>query len=208
MNFYAYVQNNPINANDPYGRDTTIGIYRDTYTAKSVGGRFIAYNDKTGNYLYGYTLETAQNKAGLPPIDPGSYDAFIRTDHTPNRIELTGTGPRTNIQIHNANTPDQLQGCFAVGSNRSTDFVGNSVNTLNKLLDLIDEDNAGNIQVHVYKESDYPDAASLSNIGTTMGVTGASSNSTANFSDSAAEGGYLIYPNKPNTNMMRSVYSK
>jgi len=28
------------------------------------------------------------------------------------------------------------------------------------------------------------------------------------FEANAAEGGYLIYPNKPNTNMMQSVYKK
>ncbi|MEW6401336.1 MAG: DUF5675 family protein [Chloroflexota bacterium] len=203
VNFYAYVNNNPINANDPRGLDVVVTIIRDTYTAKSVTGTFYVNSDITKKTLNGFTLETMTGgpHKDQPPIPTGSYDAFIRTNHTPNRIELKGTDPRTNIQIHNANYPKQLSGCIAVGDSRSTDFVGNSVATMNGVLDIVNEDKSGNIKVNVQTARDFDIPGQATN-------EGASGSWGYVLDSSSAAGGYLIYPNKTNTNIMRSVYSK
>jgi RHS repeat-associated protein len=213
VNFYAYAGNNPINANDPYGLETIISIFRDIYTSKSVTGTFVAYSDVTGKYLTGFTLETEKNKKGLPPIDPGSYDAYVRTQghEDLNRIELLGTYPRTVVQLHNANTPDQLNGCFAVGDSRGKDRVNNSINTLENLLGLIAEDNSGQIRVNVFppRDFDIPDHEyhfrDFDIPDTNLVSPGRASQNT---SDTGQKGGYVIYPNKANMNLLRNVYSK
>lgn len=83
------------------------------------------------------------------PVPPGTYPASMRTDHTPNRIELNGVPNASNIQIHNANYPSQLEGWFGVGTSSSTDFVGNSFNAMNSINNIISADGAGNISVIV-----------------------------------------------------------
>ena len=51
----------------------------------------------------------------------------------------------------------------------------------------------------------------LANRGVSTNVTSENpidSAAAGGYIDSAAAGGYVLYPNKPNTNMTRSVYSK
>lgn len=55
----------------------------------------------------------------------------------------------SHVQVHNANYPNQVIGCFAVGSTTSTDFVGNSVNSMNQIINIINLDASGNITVVV-----------------------------------------------------------
>ncbi|HWY33628.1 MAG TPA: DUF5675 family protein [Nitrosopumilaceae archaeon] len=42
---------------------------------------------------------------------------------------------RTDIEVHPANWPTQLLGCVAVGDKQSQDYVGDSFNTFEKLMD-------------------------------------------------------------------------
>jgi hypothetical protein len=84
-----------------------------------------------------------------PPIPDGTYDAFIRGDHDPNRIELKGLKGYQNVQIHNGNYPRDFKGCIGVGTSDKTDFIGNSVNALNQILNIIAADGTGCIKVVV-----------------------------------------------------------
>ena len=142
FNRFAYGNNNPYKYIDPDGRDVIIAITRDTYTKNSISGTIGVTSDRVQNSFSGYTLETTRggNNHDTNPVQSGTYDSFIRTDHTPNRVELRDVPNRENIQIHNANQPSQLDGCFAVGSERRNDWVSDSVNSVNKILGVIEAD--------------------------------------------------------------------
>ncbi len=150
MNFYAYVENNPLKWVDPWGLDVTININRTTYTTNSIVGTVSVTSNVTTSTFSGYTLENRSppDNADLP-VPSGTYPASMRTDHTPNRVELTNVPNATNIQIHNANAPGELEGCFAAGTTTSADFVGNSVNAMNSINNIISADGSGNITVNV-----------------------------------------------------------
>jgi RHS repeat-associated protein len=141
-NRYAYGNNNPYKYVDPDGRDVIIAIARDTYTINSIGGTINVTSDRVQNSFSGYTLENtrAGDNGTKNPITPGTYDSFVRTDHSPNRVELEGVEGYKNIQIHTGNEPVDVKGCIAVGSERSNDRVSDSANSLNKVLGVIEAD--------------------------------------------------------------------
>lgn len=142
FNRYGYGNNNPYKYVDPDGRDVLIAIMRDTYTPLSIGGTISVTSDRVQNSFSGFTLENtrAGDLGDKNPIQPGIYDSSVRTDHSPNRVELGGVDKYENIQIHEGNKPSHVKGCFAVGSDRSTDWVSDSANSLNKVLGVIEAD--------------------------------------------------------------------
>jgi RHS repeat-associated protein len=125
-----------------------ITINRTTYTANSVEGTISVTSDQIPDTYSGYTLERSQNGA-KDPVAPGDYDAFVRTDHNPNRIELRDTPNYTNVQIHVGNGPQDVIGCFCVGNTQGIDSVGQSRAAISSILDIIRKDGTNNITVHV-----------------------------------------------------------
>jgi RHS repeat-associated protein len=160
VNFYSYTRNNPVRYIDPAGLTVTIRINRDIYTPNSVTSTIEASSDLVTDTFSGYALETthAGSAGNKNPIPPGTYEAFVRTDHTPNRIELKKVPDFTYIQIHVGNAPSDVEGCFAVGKTRSVDFVGFSRAAMEAILDLIAKDASGNIQVIVTGSATAPPA--------------------------------------------------
>jgi hypothetical protein len=58
------------------------------------------------------------NQQGKSSIPEGNYGAILRYDHEKYHnftIQFTGTEPRSFIQIHIGNRPDQTEGCVLVG---------------------------------------------------------------------------------------------
>lgn len=148
-NLYAYAFNNPLSWVDPSGLDVTIAITRIGYTQNSISGVINVTSTVTNGTFSGHTLENRNPPNPNLPVPAGTYPASMRTDHTPNRIELKGVPNASNVQLHNANHPSELEGCFGVGTSSLKDFVGNSVNAMDSINNIISADGTGNINVIV-----------------------------------------------------------
>ena len=147
-NLMSYVGNNPVTGIDPSGLTVIIDINRTTYTNNSIVSTINVMSTESNSTFSGYTLENRNPPNSNLPVTPGTYDAFTRTDHTPDRIELIGVQNAQNVQLHNGNYPWQSRGCFLVGSSTSTDFVGNSVNSMNQINQIISND-GGTILINI-----------------------------------------------------------
>lgn len=150
VNLYRYVLNRPTILIDPFGLDVTINIYRTGITSNSISGTINVTSTVTNTTFSGHTLENRNPPNANLPVTPRTYSAFMRTDHNPDRIELSNVSYATNVQIHNANYPSELEGCFGVGTTASTDYVGNSINAMNSINDIISADGTNNITVIVH----------------------------------------------------------
>ena len=94
----------------------------------------------TGAQFFGYTLENARPPNAALPVSARTLSAFIRSDHSPNRIELTGVPNARNVQFHAGNTASDLIGCIAPGTTQSRDFVGGSKAAMAAILGIIKSD--------------------------------------------------------------------
>jgi len=223
VNFYVYVHNNPINANDPYGlfdliydntTNTLSLINRDGYNI----GTYTAYNNVQHNKqpwpagIYEYERHTTHSN-DAPDSSFGSNGNFIFT--------VPGQ-PLLGVHSGQEDVPDALgrtgpQHC-TFGCIRSTDDataqIQSQINSGDPLetISVIRQTNP--VQGPPAPGTDwngFPIAPGSPVVGPLTPMPSQSSSvspSSMNMSDESAAGGYLIYPNKPNTNMMRSVYSK
>jgi uncharacterized protein DUF5675 len=145
--------NNPTVYIDPFGLKVTIVIGNRTCspTGRSIAGTISVESDQTPGAFSGYTLENiyAGYAGNKPPIPPGTYAAFVRPDHTPHRIELENVPGYQNIQIHNGSYPRDFKGCFGAGTSHSTDFLSGTVNAINQINSIIEDDGSGKIKVIV-----------------------------------------------------------
>lgn len=153
INTYSYALNNPLKWVDPSGLDVMITITDRAYssTGNSVAGTISVTSDQTSSSFSGYTMENANagDNGNKIPIPAETYDASVRKDHTPNRVELKNVPGYQNIQIHNGSYPRNFKGCFGVGSSKKTDFLAGTINSMNQINNIIKSDGTGNITVTV-----------------------------------------------------------
>jgi len=153
VNPFGYAKQNPLGYADPSGLDVTIVIGTRTYspTGNSVGGTISVTSDQVQAAFSGYTMENAHagDNGNKGPIPAGTYDAKVRTDHMPNRVELQNVPGYKNIQIHNGSYPRNFKGCFGAGTSHSTDFLGGTKNAMDQINNIIQLDGTGNITVIV-----------------------------------------------------------
>jgi hypothetical protein len=152
INIYLYAGGNPVNFVDPMGLKVYITINRTGSTSNSTSGKIHVESDRT-NYVEidrskssfdGYTLEPPSSSKRVP--DFTSSEAFLRRDHTPNRIELKDVPGFTNVQLHPGNYPWNTEGCGLVGKTQEEDRVWNSGDAMNEILDVINKDGSGKIE--------------------------------------------------------------
>lgn len=138
---------------DPLGLDVTIIVGNRSYspTGNSVAGTITVTSDQTSSSFSGYTLENANagDDGNKPPVPAGTYEGFVRTDRTPNRVELKSVPGYQNIQVHNGNYPKDFKGCFGAGTSHRTDFLGDTINAVNQINKIIDSDGTGRITIVV-----------------------------------------------------------
>jgi hypothetical protein len=233
---YAYVSNNPTNANDPSGLagmyvyfggyqvDTGAGFHLPLGHAGVVAinnntgktqyydfGRFDPKYDPKFGGKYGairgpYDVGTVQfDNQGMPT--QASMDAINKT-----MSETYGKGnfPST---IYNGNADAAAIAGFAENRKQNLDQYPYTVNPLSP--------NPINTCINFAKDAfqNGIDAAAQSSApvggqgwGTpnqpTFGPGSSFNDGLSGPQSSAADGGFLLYPNKPNTNQLRSVYAK
>jgi hypothetical protein len=64
-------------------------------------------------------------------------------------VELSGVNGYTNVRIHNGSYPRDFKGCIGVGNQSALDYITGSKRTLQAIIDLIDADGTGRIQVNI-----------------------------------------------------------
>ena len=79
-------------------------------------------SDRGRHICNGLELPWRGNNDEISSIPAGLYEGFVRTDGPRGwRIELIGTDPRSNIQLHVWNTPENSIGCILLGAGDSSD---------------------------------------------------------------------------------------
>ncbi|WP_228488064.1 RHS repeat-associated core domain-containing protein [Rhodocyclus gracilis] len=226
INFYAYVGNNPTNANDPSGLEAYLGAkpisgFPDKKIAphhtvivlipsnpsefanrtgwKDLGNGYIistlsaqpkdgaSATTFTGNSQLVYTpnwpADQIQNLTQLQriPTPPGMTD----TQHISGLIN-SAAGYRDTARY--TLTPEKGGGTFLTAGYNSNSFTAGVMGTPPPI---------------DYSAPGYDKPLPLS-----VGATGTWGTGASGSWGGAAGGGFLLYPNKSNTNTMRSVYSK
>jgi len=243
VNFYAYANNNPINANDPYGlypaivvtlpdgtqyvpmtwvknsaQARSFGVPQNTPVAIAVppgvnpqsmvntaadfadllsdpvafAGYWMPYGpndfkrlnpmyDAAGNFLYGATGSAA-----------GYSDITLQSAADVLSILLHGqrNNPINSMDIEQGYGAISLGGTLGI-----TEYTPPQLSTNSNTSSLASQDTSATVQL-----SANINASSVPSQDTSASLDAGD--------ESGAAGGYVIYPNMPNTNMTRSVYAK
>ena len=127
----------------------------DKKTSNTETGTLTVYSTSVPGLIEGYVLGPMKGgkKKNKAPVDEGFYETHTRnaSGNLDYRLQLEEVDNYTEIQIHNGNDLDATLGCFLVGSGRSTDYVSNSGDTLELIMNLVDLDTAatGKLDVEV-----------------------------------------------------------
>ncbi|MET3109356.1 RHS repeat-associated protein [Oxalobacteraceae bacterium GrIS 2.11] len=229
INFYAYTNNNPVNGNDPYGFQVTVTGGNNTYNIAFNNVYFTGCGSTCAVFATKYVNATQTLLSGqFPPyqvnttvtLAPGNAPVFggIQINVSPGTTlgtvnGLTKTG---EAGLADPNTSDaSVYANIPAGANKTT-IAHEDFHLLAPNVDYAGHDLPGNDIMSLYDPnvsrkvtgSDFTQA--FGSLPSTSGVhnelsDGGDTNTT---SDQGAAGGFLIYPNKPNSNQSLSVYSK
>ncbi|HED19529.1 MAG TPA: hypothetical protein ENI74_08520 [Gammaproteobacteria bacterium] len=234
VNFYAYVNNNPVNFNDPSGNcPSCIGagtsvllggaIRFFTPGAKVFDPGAIALDAALGAVGAGFAnkFNTARQ---LARVNSAPVPGKVLGEIGENLAGISSLG-KTRITINGRfRFPDQRVG-FNITEVKNTTAL--SSRDIAQIRDFADFADLGNGAVRVLTRGGATNTSraqgliddGLVSIGKIPGInsSGVANLSTgtsslfgfgAGTASNAAGGGFVLYPSKPNTNMMQSVYAK
>jgi hypothetical protein len=124
--------------------DYYTAICDDFYLAKFNENMRYHQTPETAHYFYhpdhlgsaSWITDSAGNDGSAYPGVPKLYNDKVSKDR--------------GILIHIGNYPRNSSGCLLIGSSKSTDFVGNSGNTLKKLNSYIEDRGFSNMRLNIF----------------------------------------------------------
>ncbi len=193
VNFYAYAKNNPVNANDPYGltwRSDALGVTSaglNTAALANIWDPPVAlYLKIAGVVASGATVINAGYEYKTGQISSTQFDITVGTE----AVNLVGGFAAKPVEA------------LVTGLTRGVGIANTAVGTVQDI-GAAQQTSTG-LESRDSRDSSTPSTIDqVLNPAWSLGDTG-----TEALSGSSAAGGYLIYPNKPNTNMMQTVYRK
>src|SRR5208283_475539 len=205
VNFYSYAGGNPINANDPYG----LTWRSDLLGALSAGLNTAALATVWNPVAAGY-LKFAGGVASLATVVNAGYEYHTGEISGPQFVITAGTEAASFIGGFAAKPVE----AFVSGITRGVGIADTTVNTVQDFAAAYNQQTTSSGTSGLYIPG-YSGPAATPSLFDKYSNTNPASNTSfdlSGFSDSgnnpAANGGFLIYPNMPNTNMMQSVYRK
>ncbi|MDZ4210365.1 MAG: RHS repeat-associated core domain-containing protein, partial [Methylotenera sp.] len=208
INFYAYVDNNPVNANDPSGKDAYLG-------AKPIDAPSILTNNAyhTVLVLMPNNPQDFANRSGWQTLSNGQIistlsgqpkDGFsVATLTGQSKLNYTPNFPKDQIQ-----NLTELQRISTPKGMTDTQFISGLIQTAGSY--------QNNVQYNLVpeKQGGYNSNSFTAGVISKAGGTPPTINYSApGYSkplpiSNGANGGFLLYPNKSNNNYTQSVYSK
>lgn len=226
INFFAYVENNPVNANDPSGLEAYLGAkpisgFPDEKAAPHhtvivlIPNNPGDFSNRTGwkDLGNGYIISTLSGQ----PKDGATQTTFTGQS----KLTYTPNWPQDQIQnlteLQRIPTPTGM-----TDTQHISGLINSAASYRNTARYTLTPEKGGNTFLTAGYNSnsftagiigtpppiDYSAPGYDKPLPLSIGATGTWGSGASGFWDSSAAGGFLLYPNKSNSNMMRSVYSK
>ena len=119
-------------------------LIRNTFTDLSTTGKLTVDDE-----YFSFTLEDTDRKMeaggekiyGKTCVPRGTYAVVLNFSNRYQKVmpQVMDVPGFEGIRIHAGNFHGDTNGCVLLGSTRSTDFVGNSVVTFNRLLGILED---------------------------------------------------------------------
>ncbi len=225
VNFYAYVGNNPVNNNDPSGNEVArVSVSGSLFGLNGSAGLFLSFpgpgdNDRfdIGGFVTGEPPSLPANLI-IEAIDPDNPINDMSVGFGTARLTLDAGWEASRNALDGLNIT-AYGGVGVPGWGGSLSWnVPNGATQMSDLIPSGAEVNYGIqgvpiLPFNVGIQADYTTSYSLGDAFENVifpGIDNLTNGwlSGTNSVSNGAGGGFVLYPNRPNTNMLQTVYSK